>query len=300
MRLRILLGLVAIAVLAAGCGASPSNPRPSGLRVVAAENFWGSLATQLGGARVRVTSIITSPDADPHDYEPRAADARTMAGAQLAIVNGIGYDEWASRLIAANPVDGRRILDVGTLVGLKAGDNPHQWYSPATVRRVIDRIVVDYQRLDPSDAAYFDRQKALVESRNLRRYRGLIAQIRRRYGGTPVGASESIFVPLAKALGLHLVTPAGFLRAVSEGTDPTTTDKQTVDRQIVRGQIRVWVYNRQNTTPDVKRLNEAAARSRIPISTVTETLTPAGVSFQQWQVAQLEALARALGQARAR
>ena len=106
---------------------------------MAAENFWGSIAAQLGGDRVHVTSVITNPATDPHDYEPTAADARTMAGAQLAIVNGIGYDPWAPKLLAANPVHGRVVLTVGDLVGIKAGGNPHRWYSPTDVQKVIDR-----------------------------------------------------------------------------------------------------------------------------------------------------------------
>jgi zinc/manganese transport system substrate-binding protein len=287
--------LALFALVVAGCGGgSPSRSGGGRLQVVAAENFWGSLAAQLGGARVQVTSIITSPDADPHDYEPRAADARTMASARLAIVNGIGYDQWASKLIAANPVDGRTVLNVGDLVGIKPGGNPHQWYSPGTVARVIDQIVADYKRLDPKDAAYFDRQRQRVLTRNLGRYHQLIAQIRARYTGTPVGASESIFAPLAQALGLRLLTPTAFLTAISEGTDPTAADKQTTDRQITQRTIKLWVYNSQNTTPDIKRLNDAATHAGIPIATVTETLTPAGASFQQWQVRQLEQLERAL------
>jgi zinc/manganese transport system substrate-binding protein len=299
MRRPALLSLLLVAGLLAGCGSGSSAPG-NGVQVVAAENFWGSLAAQLGGTRVHVTSIITSPDADPHNYEPRSADARTMAGAQLAIVNGIGYDTWASRLIAANPVDGRVVLTVGDLVGLKPGDNPHQWYSPGTVQRVIDQIVSDYKRLDPKDGAYFDRQRRIVETRDLGRYHALIAQIRGRYGGTPVGASESIFAPLANALGLRLLTPPGFLTATSEGTDPTAADKQATDRQIAAKQIKVWVYNAQNTTPDVKRLNDEARAVGIPVATVTETLTPAGASFQDWQVRELDSLQRALAAATGR
>src|SRR5919198_3329946 len=171
MRRLLLIVLPLIALLAGGCGGSSSQGSSGGgVQVVAAENFWGSLAAQLGGDRVHVTSIITSPDADPHDYEPRSVDARTMAGAQLAIVNGIGYDTWASKLIAANPVDGRVVLNVRGLVRGKPRGNPHQWYSPATVQRVIDQIVADYKRLDPKDAAYFDRQRQHVLSGNLGRY----------------------------------------------------------------------------------------------------------------------------------
>ncbi|MGZ4249105.1 MAG: metal ABC transporter solute-binding protein, Zn/Mn family [Solirubrobacteraceae bacterium] len=294
MRRRPLLVLALLVLVVAGCGGSSATSGGGRLRVVAAENFWGSLAAQLGGDRVDVTSIITSPDADPHDYEPRAADARTMASARLAIVNGIGYDEWASKLIAANPVDGRTVLNVGDLVGVKPGGNPHQWYSPDTVARVIDQIVTDYKRLDPKDTAYFVRQRHRVLMRNLGRYHRLITQIRARYAGTPVGASESIFAALAPTLGLRLLTPPSFLTAISEGTDPTAADKQTADRQTTNRQIKVWVYNSQNTTPDVKRLNDAARQAGIPIATVTETLTPAGSSFEEWQVRQLEQLERAL------
>jgi zinc/manganese transport system substrate-binding protein len=267
---------------------------------VAAENFWGSLAQQLGGDHVQVTSIINNPAADPHDYEPTSDDARTMAGAQLAIVNGIGYDEWAPKLLAANPVSGRVTLTVGDLLGLKQGDNPHQWYSPTSVQRVINQITADYKKLDPDQAAYFDREKKTVESRNLARYKQLIAQIKARYAGVPVGASESIFEGMAPALGLRLLTPVGFLTAISEGTDPTAADKAATDSQITEHRIKIWVYNSQNATPDIQRLNAEAKTAGIPIATVTETMTPAGASFEAWQVRELEGLRSALAKATGR
>jgi zinc/manganese transport system substrate-binding protein len=264
------------------------------IHVVAAENFWGSLAAQLGGNRVQVTSVITNPATDPHDYEPSAVDARTFAGAQMAIVNGIGYDPWAPKLIAANPVNGRVVLTVGDLVGIKAGGNPHRWYSPANVQQVISAIVRGYSKLDPKDATYFARQRDELETQGLAQYKNLIATIKRRFGGTPVGASESIFAPLAQALGLKLITPSSFLKAISEGTEPTAGDKTTIDRQIAKKQIKVWVFNSQNSTPDVARLTDAARKQGIPVTTITETLTPATATFQQWQVRQLKALMLAL------
>jgi zinc/manganese transport system substrate-binding protein len=267
------------------------------LQVVAAENFWGSIAAQLGGDRVHVTSVIANPATDPHDYEPTPVDARTLAGAKLVIVNGIGYDPWAPKLLAANPVSGRAVVTVGDLVGLKPGDNPHQWYSPATVQRAIAAISAQYAKLDPKDAAYFTREKAAFETKGLAAYKAEIATIRKRYGGVPVGASESIFAPLAQALGLELVTPASFLKAISEGTDPTAKDKTTVDNQIAKKQIKVWVYNSQNSTPDIQRLTSAARAKHIPVTTITETLTPATASFEAWQVAQLRALQAALASA---
>jgi zinc/manganese transport system substrate-binding protein len=304
-RARASAALLILAALAAaplaGCGGSSSSATSSSgkLNVVAAEDFWGSIAQQLGGDRVEVTNIITNPAADPHDYEPSAEDARTMAGAQMAIVNGIGYDSWASKLLAANPSSGRTVLTVGALLGLRGGDNPHQWYSPTSVQRVIEQITADYKRADPAHASYFDAQQRRFETTGLARYHRLVAQIRSRYAGTPIGASESIFEPLAPALGLKLLTPRGFMDGIAEGTEPTPTDKATADRQIADRQIEVWVYNSQNATPDVQRLNDAAKAAGIPVATVTETTTPEGASFQAWQARELEGLAAALAKASA-
>jgi zinc/manganese transport system substrate-binding protein len=295
----ILVALLSVALVATigGCGGSGSVSASGKLNVVAAEDFWGSIAAQLGGDRVEVTDIITNPSADPHDYEPSADDARKMAGSQLAIVNGIGYDQWATQLLDANPSSGRTVLAVGELLGLKDGDNPHQWYSPASVQRVTDQIVTDYKQADPNHAAYFDAQRRRFESARLARYHSLISQIRAQYAGTPVGASESIFEPLAPALGLKLLTPRGFMDAIAEGTEPTPADKATADRQIADRQVMVWIYNSQNATPDVQRLNDAARTAGIPIATVTETLTPEGSSFQAWMTRELEALRAALAEA---
>lgn len=297
-RVRYLSLLLALCAVLAGCGAAGSSGGGSGkLEVVAAENFWGSIASQLGGDRVHVTSVITNPASDPHDYEPTPHDARTLAGARLVIVNGIGYDPWASKLLSANPVDGRAVLTVGDVVGIKAGGNPHRWYSPTNVQQVIDAITASYKKLDPKDAAYFDSQRTRFEKRGLAQYKRLIAAIKSRYTGVPVGASESIFEPLAESLGLKLLTPPGFMNAVSEGTDPTAADKTTVDRQITQRQIKVWIYNSQNATPDVKRLTDEARAHGVAVDTVTETLTPASASFEDWQSRELQALARALASA---
>jgi zinc/manganese transport system substrate-binding protein len=296
------LVLTLVAVLA-GCGRSgaPSPASTAGrFEVVAAENFWGSIAAQLAGTKADVTSIIVNPNTDPHSYEPTARDARTIAGAQLAIVNGIGYDEWAPKLLAASPSSGRVVLSVGALLGLKAGDNPHQWYSPSSVRRVVTQIVADYDRLDPAASAYFAKREREFEGRDLARYDALRREIRARYAGVPVGYSESIFQPLGEDLGLKLLTPYSFAKAIAEGTDVTARDKQTVDAQARDRLIKVWVFNSQNVTPDVQRINEIARANDIPIATVTETLSPASDSFEQWQVAELEGLLRALHEATGR
>ena len=291
-----LAGVVALG--AVGCATTaPRTPGGTVVTVVAAESFWGGLAAQLGGAHAQVTTIIDNPDADPHDYEPVAADARDVAFARLVIVNGVGYDAWASKLVDANPSAGRVLLTVGDLVGARNGDNPHRWYNPGDVRRVVDRITDDLSRLDPADAGYFATRHDTLLSTELKPYFDTIAEIRANYAGTPVGASESIFAMLAPALGLNLLTPPALLTAISEGSDPTARDKSTVDRQLRGRQIKVYVYNSQNATPDVRAQVDLARSVGIPVTAITETPTPAGASFADWQVAQLAALEQALGQA---
>ena len=243
-----------------------------------------------------MTSIITNPEADPHDYEPTPGDSRAIAAARYVIVNGIGYDPWAADAVDANPSGDRRALEVGKLLGLREGDNPHRWYFPADVERVIRQITDDYKRLDPASASYFDEQRTAFETDGLRQYKDLLAQIKKGYAGTPVGASESIFEGIADATRLDLRTPPGFLTAISEGTDPTAQDKATVDLQIGAHQIKVFVYNGQNATPDVSALVRAARAAGIPVATVTET-PEAGVRFQDWQSQQLQGLLDALEQA---
>ncbi len=295
--------VLAAAVLVSGCGRTGSSAPGAGagrLQVVAAENFWGSIAAQLAGPKADVTSIIVNPATDPHSYEPTAADARAIAGARIAIVNGLGYDAWAPRLLRASPSGGRVVLDVGRTLGLSEGANPHQWYSPTAVHRFVDAIVADYDRLDPSAATYFAQRKQAFLTRDLARYDALRRQIRARYAGTPVGYSESIFQPLGEDLHLKLSTPYSFAKAIAEGDDVTAADKRTVDDQARKRLIKIWVFNSQNVTPDVQRVNEIARERGIPIATVTETLSPAGDSFQQWQSSELEGLALALHEATGR
>ena len=291
---------VLLVALLAGCGrsgpaavGSAGTGKPS-FTVVAAEDFWGSIATQVAGERASVRSVIADPNTDPHSYQPGAGAARAIAAANMVIVNGAGYDAWAQQLLQASPASGRVVLDVAKLLHLPAGANPHRWYFPGDVHAVVAALAGDYARLDPADASYFAARARSFENVGLARYDQLRREIRTRYAGVPVGYSESIFEGLGEDLGLRLLTPYSFAKAIAEGTDVTAQDKQAVDAQARGHRIKVWVYNSQNVTPDVRRVNQIVAARGIPVATITETLSPAGASFQQWQDRQLEGLLRAL------
>jgi zinc/manganese transport system substrate-binding protein len=281
----------ATALPTTGEGSSARSARI--IRVVAAENFWGSIVSQLGGTHARVVSIIDNPNTDPHAYEPRAIDARLLADAQMAVENGAGYDPWMPRLLAADGGN-RIVLDVGSLVGVAPGGNPHLWYDPSYVEQFIKATTADLVQADPADRAYFMARRTTYEQVGLAGYRAALLRIRARFAGTPVGASESIVAYLCRAVGLDLVTPASFLRAVSEGSDVSAVDTAAIGRQIRTRAIAVYLENTQNLTPDVQAQVSAARAAGIPRTSVTETLEPATTSFQAWQTAQLDSLYVAL------
>ncbi len=275
-----------------------TNEQQSGrqLTVVAGENFWGSIASQLGGTRVTVTSIINNPAGDPHDYESTPNDARTLAQADYVILNGAGYDDWASKLMAANPVSGRKVFTVANLLGKKAGDNPHFWYNPDYVERVADQIASDYKSLDPVDSSYFSQQRAAFESA-LKPYHEIINAIKTKFANQKIGSSESIYVYQAQALNLDLITPQAYLDAENNGTDPPASAVAEFNQQIAHKEIKVMILNVQTLSNETRNLQQEIEQQHIPIVEITETIRPVGTKFQDWQVAQLQKLQEALSSA---
>jgi zinc/manganese transport system substrate-binding protein len=294
---RVIKALLASSLLAttlAACGAPPAGARSGNtLQVIAGENFWGSIAAQLGGSQVSVTSIVTNPSTDPHEYESSATDARAFATADYVILNGAGYDDWGQKLLAANPSQGRKLVSVADLLNKKAGDNPHFWYNPDWVETVADKITADYRALDPADAAYFTRQRQAFGTA-LQPYHDAIAHIRSSFSGVPVGSTESIFVYLAQALGVNLISPPEFMQAISEGSDPPAQTVAEFQNQISHHQIRVLVYNTQTSTPITDNLKQMATRNGISVVGISETVEPPTSTFQDWQTRQLNSLQAAL------
>lgn len=285
--------LVVVAAFAlAGCGAS-STGGSSMVQVVAGENFWGSIASQLGGSRAHVQSVVSDPNADPHEYESSANDARAFAEANLVILNGAGYDAWGQKLLDANPATNRQVVNVADLLGKKVGDNPHFWYNPGYVQQVADKITAEYKTVDSADAGYFDQKRSDLTTA-LQPYVDEIGAVKQRYAGVPIGSTESIFVYMAAALGLNLTTPVDFMDSVAEGNDPPASAVVAFQNQISANQIKVLVYNVQTTTAVTTNIKTLAAAHHIPSVGVSETLQPQNLSFQDWQLNQLKNLEAAL------
>jgi zinc/manganese transport system substrate-binding protein len=271
----------------------PAAYQATKIRVVAGENFWGSLVSQLGGAHIQVQSIVSDPNADPHEYESNAKDAQAIADAGLVIVNGAGYDDWALKLIAASKSQNRMVLNVAELLGKKVGDNPHFWYSPYYVNRTVKAMYSDLLAIDPEGAAYYAQQYTALNA-SLGVYDTRISTIRALFAGTKVASTESIFEYLANATGLDLVSPPAFMKAVAEGNDPPAQSVVQFQNLIQSGSVKVLVYNAQTVTPLTENIKAMAAAKGIPVVAVTETIQPTDVTFQDWMNAELIFLQNAL------
>jgi len=268
-------------------GPCPTTPLP----VLAVENFYANLVQQIGGQCVSVTTILNDPDADPHEFEPTVADVRAFQGAQLVIENGLGYDDFADKIIetmSQKPV----IVRAGDVVGLEVGANPHVWYSAGYVDQIKSAMLTSLKQAKPDASAYFDAQAAAVDQ-SFTTYRQLIAQIDGQFNGTPVGTTESIFLDMSYSTGLKVITPPGFL-AAAEDAEPAAQDIAAFQDQLKNKQIQVLVYNVQTVTPTTEQLKELARQNNIPVVGVSETLPVGFQTFQGWQAGQLQLLLNAL------
>jgi zinc/manganese transport system substrate-binding protein len=272
---------------------APRAEAGAAIPVVAAENVWGSVVAQIGGSRVRVRSILTDPNADPHEFESDVATARAVADARYVVLNGVGYDAWADKLLAAGGRADRVVLRAGDVVGKPPGANPHVWYDPSAVARVADRIESDLERIDPAGAAYYRGQRILF-AKACRPYQRRIAAIASRFRGQRVGATEDIVEYLTSAARLTLTTPPAFMRAVANGTEAPAGDVLTLHRQIEARAFAVLLYNSQTSTSVTRDMRDRARARGIPIVNVTETVVPPDGRFEDWQLDQVRRLEAAL------
>ena len=283
MRRMFLAGAVALAATLPASAA--------GISVVAAENFYGDLARQVGGAAVSVTSILSNPDQDPHLFEADPSTARALTSAKVVIRNGVDYDPWMEKLLAADPSPGRAEIVAADLMGRKAGDNPHLWYDPRTMQAVANALAERLALAAPAGKATF-RTNAGAFDASLKPLDAKIAAMKSKYAGVPVTASEPVFGLMAELIGLDMRNTA-FQRAVMNGTEPATSDVAAFEDDLKNHKVKVMIYNAQADDQAVKRLVALAGESRIPIVGVSET-EPAGKSYQAWMLGQLDALDQAL------
>lgn len=271
---------------------------PIVINVVAAENFWGSLVAQLGGAHVNVTSVVNDPNFDPHEYQSNDSTAIAFHDAQYVILNNVGYDDWANLLLAADGATNQTILNVGDSLGVHAGGgivsgNPHLWYDPQYVRATVTWIYQNLSAIAPSLTGYFTAQYDNVTA-SLTTLYNEVALIHQSFPGVEVAATEDIFVYLANATGLDLVSPPSFMEAVAEGNEPPAHSVVLFECQLESGHVRVLVYNAQTVSATTTTMKQIAQEHNVTVMSVTETIVPPSESFQAWMGGELNELYVAL------
>jgi zinc/manganese transport system substrate-binding protein len=272
-----------------------STTKAGALNVVAAENFWGNIASQIGGEHVNVTSIITDPSADPHLYESDANDASKVASADLVITNGLGYDDFMSKLMSASTNSKRQVLDASQILGVTgANANPHLWYDIPRVPLVATQIEQALAAKDPANKSYYEANLSKFDN-SLTQINDTIAMIRQEYAGAPVAYTEPVPGYLLADAGLDVKTPEAFARAIEDGNDPTPADNTAMQNLMTSKAVKVLLYNSQATSPVTQNIRDLAKQHGIPVIGVSETLPSNENSYQSWQLDQLKALLTALG-----
>jgi len=288
--------LLLVLSITLGACVAPAATTPSGgpaIQVLGTENFYADLLAQIGGERVTASSILNDPSADPHEYEASPAAAKLVADSKLVIVNGIGYDDFMDKLLGAATRPDRVVINVQDILGVKDDVNVHVWYDPATMPKVADAATEALSKLDPQNAAYFAAQKAKYLA-GLKAISDKVGALKAKYAGAPVAFTENVAGYLTDAIGLKVLTPPAFMEAIESGTDPAPADV-AAERDLITGRkVKVLLYNSQVTSPLTQQIHDLADRSGVPIVGVAETIPPAFKTFQEWQLAQLTEIEKAL------
>ena len=291
----LLLLAIVLSLILGACGTpvggATTNPSAS-VSIVAAENFYGNIAQQVGGSHVSVTSILSDPNVDPHQYESSIQDSLTVGKASIVIENGEGYDSWMDKLLAATPNSNRTVLVGTSIAGTRLPDNPHVWYDVHNVIMVAQAIDATLKKIDAANAASYDRNlQTFIQSTT--QIIQKMDEIKGKFAGTPVGLTEDIYLYQALPMGLNVLTPLDFQKAIAEGNDPPASTVVTANNQITQHLIKILIYNEQTITPITTNMQNEARQHHIPIVGVTETM-PIGKTYQQWMLDQLTTLEQSL------
>ena len=278
-----------LAAIAIGAFGAPAFADP--VKVVAAENFYGDMASQIGGANVAVTSILNDPDTDPHLFEASPATAKALSDAKIVIVNGVDYDPWMEKLLGAHKAPDRKEIIVARVAGRKAGDNPHLWYDPAYMKAAAKALVADLTAVDPEHKADYEQSEAKFLD-SLKPLDDKIAAMHKSYAGQPVTASEPVFGYQAKLIGLK-VHNEKYALAVMNNAEPPPSEVAAFENDLKGKKVKAMLYNAQASEPAVAKLVQLAKDNNIPVVGVSET-EPPNSTYQDWMMGQLNALDRAL------
>jgi len=279
---------------AGAVSATAGTPSPAVIDAVAAENQYGNVVGQVGGQYVKVTSLLSNPNTDPHTFEASPQVARAIADARLVVQNGLGYDSFMNSIEAASPGHGRQVITVQRLLGLPDSTaNPHLWYSPGTMPAVAQAVAADLAGIDPAHAAYY-RANASKFTRSLTSWYHSLATLKAEDHAVPVATTEPVADYLLQAAGAVNATPWAFQADIMNGVDPSPQDVATERELLADRKVAALVYNDQVTDPLTQSLIALARASGVPVVGVYETMPQPGFDYQSWMLAESNALKNAI------
>jgi zinc/manganese transport system substrate-binding protein len=274
------------------CAVAPAA-QAAPVRAIGIETQYADVIAQIGGAYVQVRAIETDPNTDPHSFEASPAIAGEIAGADLIVENGLGYDDWADKMIGAAARPARVVINVQHVLGLPDSTaNPHLWYGEKTMPAVAAAVATALGRLAPAQAAYFQANVTKFNA-SLEPWRDAIAAFKTAYPDVAMAVTEPVGDYLLQAAGADIVTPFTLQAAIMNGTDPSPQDVAAQNALFTGHRVKLFVYNQQVTDPLTQSFLNLAQANGVPVVGVYETM-PAGYDYQDWMLAEVAALRRAV------
>ena len=280
----------------AGNGGSPAAAAssPTVINAVGAENEYANVLSQIGGQYVHVSSILNNPNTDPHTFEASPSVAEEVSSAELIVQNGVGYDDFMSKIEAASPNSSRKVIVVQHLLGLPTDTpNPHLWYSPRTMPAAAEAMAAQLSALQPSHAAYFAANLTKFDA-SLRPWLAAVSAFKAEHAGTAVAVTEPVADYLLQAMGMKILTPFQFQADIMNGVDPAPEDVTLEDGFFTKHQVKVFCYNQQVVDPLTTSIRMTAEHAGVPVVGVYETMPTPGYDYQSWMAAEVKAIEAAV------
>ncbi|MFT8359163.1 metal ABC transporter solute-binding protein, Zn/Mn family [Bifidobacterium aquikefiri] len=298
--LAALLTMSAVIALSACSLRSQSSATPSTtsstlsgpIPVVATIRPWGSLAQELGGNQVKVTTIISDPNLAIQEYEPKTTDITTIGKSRIEIVNGAGYDDWATKSV---PKDAT-LVSAADAVGASEGDNPYLWFSKDVRNSVATEVTEAYIKALPNQKAYFNaRLKAWRKSETT--LETLIQTVASQSKKKLTYAQERpIAYYLMADLGFSDKTPKKFAQALSGNEEPTVDEVDEFVNLLGKSKhpsIFLEDSTRQSTETQEKLVTTAKGNA-VPMTDVTEEMPTQETTLNEWISTIITNIAKAL------
>lgn len=283
MRKRILYfaSLILIVFLAA-CGQTKQQAtRSDGLKVVTSLRVYQEAAQAVLGKYGHATAIIDNANIDPHDFEATTATGKLVAGADVVINNGLGYDDWLTKLTDSGNPKATQIRVAEDVMHLKDGDNEHVFYDPQMMPKLATKLAGQFGKQDPKNAAAYKRN-AQKYVKQLAPLEALLKKLRNTGNQKYAASSEPVFDYGLQAAGYTLIDK-DFAKSIEDGTDPTPKALTTLRSDLRSGKISVFVNNEQSDSPIVQQVVATAKKAGVKVVNVRET-QPNHKTYLEWML----------------